>query len=1043
MSNSSSNNPDNTVVNGEQTVETFTPPITSADTTMPPRADTSRRSFLKGLASLGTTLAAGALLAGEQTPAKASGGSGIAGSPKPWHASVGIYGGSNNLSTGNTQIVLPVCSWGGLGGGLSFALVFNSQSTRTSSLGAKWTHSFNLFLVPPTGSGPATFVDGDGTETVYTLAGSTYTPPAGCYDTLVHNTGGTWTLTKKSGTKYNFTASGQLSSIVDLNGIPINLSYTSGLLTTVTDAAGRTLSLGYSVGKLSTITDCMSRTYSLVYTSGLPTQLTTPPLSGTSYNQQLTYNSNGDVATLTDRQGRTWSYAYSSTDVLTSATPTQGGSSVAASGSGWPSTVITVVGWQDSAGVTTQYGLDNQNRLVATQDSAGNQTILTYDTSNNVTSRQLPSGNTWNSAFDAWGNETVTQDPYGNQTVRTFNGPTGTLLTSTDANGNQTVYGHDAHWNVTSITDGNSNTTHYTVAGGLIMSKTDATLRTWHYGYDGNGFQNKVTDPSGGITQFVSTTDGNLTNRQDALSRLTNYTLDGWGRTTGVAYPTTGNPSLSYVYDATNNITQTNDGTGLRTYGYNTLGQRTSMTDPRGNTSAAYDNLGRLLTQTDITGRILTNTINTLGQLSSVTDNSGAGGATYTFTVDGQVSTIVYPNNTTVTYGYDNANRVVSLTHTVTSTGSLLVGYTAQYDAGGRLTQITETPSGDVTAFTYDGANNLLTETRTGAQPYSGQYHYDASNRRTSAYVVTNGVVVHNGAYSYDASGRLIQVIDSATSTTETYVWNPDGTLASSPGPIGSGYSLDYLYDEEQHLTAIGHDYGGGTVVTAYQYGYAADGGRRWCKDLLNNLWTWYPCGVACNAGELVEQTSDLTGTTWTTSALYLKSGSGCGANIIRRNSEYHHFDMQGYLSLVSGTGASTLETSLYNHFGVQQFTSGSAQTLWISNGAYKGAEGLVITSCLAISARAVGTTGKCSPSGDPKCTAKYGPLSGYWLPCYQDQFDICAIGCAFDGTEVETCCRKGEVDVLCSCTKPAPPKPIKPPTEPVVPNRPIAIHSS
>ena len=181
------------------------------------------------------------------------------------------------------------------------ALVFNSQSTRSSSLGAKWTHSYNVFL---TGSGPVVLVEGDGTETPYTLSGTTYTPPAGCYDTLVQNTGGTWTLTRKGGTRLNFTSGGVLSSIVDTNGLTTTLAYTSGLLTTVTDAAGRTLTLGYTSGLLTSVTDCQSKTYTVAYTSSLPTSLATPPLSGTTYNQQLTYDANGNVASLSDRIGR-------------------------------------------------------------------------------------------------------------------------------------------------------------------------------------------------------------------------------------------------------------------------------------------------------------------------------------------------------------------------------------------------------------------------------------------------------------------------------------------------------------------------------------------------------------------------------------------------------------------------------------------------------------------------------------------------------------------------------------------------------------------
>ena len=262
-----------------------------------------------------------------------------------------------------------------------------------------------------------------------------------------------------------------------------------------------------------------------------------------------------------------------------------------------------------------------------------------------------------------------------------------------------------------------------------------------------------------------------------------------------------------------------------------------------------------------------------------------------------------------------------------------------------------------MTTFTYDNANNLLTETRTGTKPYSGTYTYDKSNRRKTALVITGGVTTHNGAYTYDTAGRLSQVVDSATGLTETYAWNNDGTLARYPGPVGSGYTRVLTYDEEQHLTAIARDFGGGNVVNAYAYGYAADGGRRWQKDILNNVWTWYPCGVACNAGELVEETSDLTGSTWTTSALYLKSGSSCGASIIRRNGEYHQFNLQGYLSLVSGANAAVLATRVYNRFGVQQYATGSAQTQWISSKGYFGAEQMVMPVCPLILERATLTT--------------------------------------------------------------------------------------
>jgi hypothetical protein len=73
-----------------------------------------------------------------------------------------------NLATGNLQLVHPVCGWGGKGGGISFALTFNSQSARSSSLGPKWTHSYNWQVLSQ--SNQAIVLAGDGTETVFTLS---------------------------------------------------------------------------------------------------------------------------------------------------------------------------------------------------------------------------------------------------------------------------------------------------------------------------------------------------------------------------------------------------------------------------------------------------------------------------------------------------------------------------------------------------------------------------------------------------------------------------------------------------------------------------------------------------------------------------------------------------------------------------------------------------------------------------------------------------------------------------------------------------------
>ncbi|MDE2126192.1 MAG: hypothetical protein KGJ62_06355 [Armatimonadetes bacterium] len=161
------------------------------------------------------------------------------------------------------------------------------------------------------------------------------------------------------------------------------------------------------------------------------------------------------------------------------------------------------------------------------------------------------------------------------------------------------------------------------------------------------------------------------------------------------------------------------------------------------------------------------------------------------------------------------------------------------------------------------------------------------------------------------------------------------GRLAS--WPEGSS-ALSADYGEDGHLLSLAV---GGT--TAYEYGYAFDGGRRWKKDISAAVWTWFPCGVACSAGDLVEQTSDLTGQSWSTSAVYLR-GMGCGSSIYRRNSEWHLFDAGGTAGVITDGSANVLSNNLYDAFGVLMYVSGSAATQWRFEGRFVE-EGLVASA--------------------------------------------------------------------------------------------------
>ena len=762
-----------------------------------------------------------------------------------------------------------------------------------------------------TGQGTATVIQPDGSETVYTLSGSSYMPPVGTYNSLVHNSDGSWTLTTKSGMVYAFrSADGMLGSITDPNGNTITLTYGTGsYLTSVTDSVGRSLTLEYTGAQLTHVTDCQGRIWSLTYdTANLVTAIHDPAINGQNPARVIGYDTNGNVNQITDRLGNTWQYTFDSSGNLQSAKDPLGNTA---------SANYTNLSWTDMNGNTTLYALDSLGRLISTTSPLGNVFKSSYDSFNNVISTTSPSGNVSQFTYDSLGNNLISQNPLGYQTSYTY-GVNSVRTSTTDAIGNKTTNSLDSKGNVVAITNPNGETTSFALnSDGSVSATTDPMGRVTSFTYDQYGNNVQTLDPLGNATSFSYDLGSHLIQRKSALGWITNYTLDAWGRTTDVAYPTTGNPGMSYSYDLEGRLVQSSDTTGVRTWTYDANGRKISATDPRGNTQANWDGVGNLLWQTDVTGRKITNSYNSNYQLIKVVDSSYNGTATLTYTPDGQLNTCLYPNGVEVAYTYDAAGRVTNLTHTYLATSSLIVGYAATYLNNGQLSRIVESPSGDVTTYSYDGAGNMLNEARTGQASYSGAYTYWSDGNRKTADVINNlGQTVHNGAYSYDGAGRLDQCIDSATGLTEIYTWNADTTLATMPA---SGYTREFMYNEEAQLLSISHS---GTL--AYEYAYGADGNRRWSKDIVNNKWTWYPCGVACGAGEMVEETSTLTGSSWSVSSQYLRAGGGCSSMLIRQNvpnmnDEYHHADIVGMYPILTDASANVLRSYVFDAYAVPQ----------------------------------------------------------------------------------------------------------------------------
>ncbi len=96
-------------------------------------------------------------------------------------------------------------------------------------------------------------------------------------------------------------------------------------------------------------------------------------------------------------------------------------------------------------------------------------------------------------------------------------------------------------------------------------------------------------------------------------------------------------------------------------------------------------------------------------------------------------------NGLSLVYGYDAADQLIAL-----SFGSQAGAYSHRYTytPAGKLASRSETDGGTNT-FSYDGADQLVSEVRTGPVPFNEGYTYDHNGNRLTQTV--NGMLATRG----------------------------------------------------------------------------------------------------------------------------------------------------------------------------------------------------------------------------------------------------------------------------------------------------------
>ena len=322
----------------------------------------------------------------------------------------------------------------------------------------------------------------------------------------------------------------------------------------------------------------------------------------------------------------------------------------------------------------------------------------------------------------------------------------------------------------------------------VSVSYTDGTP-TKTYTYDVNGgFGDTQTNIIGRLSHAATPTTGTV------------YGYDAMGRIVFMAecVPTTcGNGAfgLNYTYDLAGNLTSSSDGSGVTTTytlspAAEVLSIKSSLSDsthpgtlvsnvlngPNGPVSYTLGNGLSQFNSYDGLGRV------NGGSVCPEAPSSNCTSAVYSFSVNRKGTQLTGSSDSVqgagITYGYDNFNRLTSLTNSV----GLLYSYT--YDRYGNRWAQTQSQGGVSFSQSFNKATNQIIGTG---------FTYDAAGNLTSDTTNT---------YTYDADGNLIQQVGGGT--TQGFTYDALNQQVAQSFPIGSSQLVtEVAFDKSGQLASL------------------------------------------------------------------------------------------------------------------------------------------------------------------------------------------------------------------------------------------------
>ncbi|MHB1167440.1 MAG: RHS repeat-associated core domain-containing protein, partial [Carboxydocellales bacterium] len=601
--------------------------------------------------------------------------------------------------------------------------------------------------------------DAEGNKTQYAYDGlgqvTTVTDGAGQVTRLYYDANGNLTkvVNPKGGTtEYKYDVLNRLEAKTDPGGAKTQYTYNQvGQVTKVRDALNHQTTLDYDVlGRLVTSTDALGNITKYEYNSLNQVSKFTKPNGGVSelkYNdlgqlttmidplgnqQTWTYDSNGNVSGVRNPLGSTTQYSYDSLNRVK--TITNANNFVKEFQYTKRGELAKVI---DEKGQATTYTYDALGRMSKVTDALGFGTDYQYDKVGNLTAvfryRQTPQEaiDVYNKSFSLTPLSTTSlaASPLAASplTITPLTVASGSYGTS-DTSGNS----GNAPELAPAVYDGNYSYNAPTRVADAAYSwfSTTKIMQPTYYRYDQRYLLKEVENAQGKITAYDYDANGNLTKITDRDGLATSYNYDQADRVTKISYA---------------------DGKQVN-FGYNLLGQMTAMSDWLGSNTFEVDPLGRVTKVTDFLNRV----------------------TKYSYTSTGQKSALVYPDGSSVTYGYNLLDQLTGVT-----------------DAFGKTTN-----------YNYDPAENMIERVLPNGSRTTLSYD-PLSQVQKLLQLDPSGKITDNYEFSYDAAGNKTQITKRHMDEDND---DPEGKDNQEGNDLEENDTLKFTYDALNQLKSVTED---------------------------------------------------------------------------------------------------------------------------------------------------------------------------------------------------------------------------------------------